>query len=308
MDKRLKASFVPSPNWGDLCTPYFLRKLNIPFIWTHHNIQKKVVMVGSVIQGGTKPNTYVWGPGLMFIHRNKVDKDGIFAAVRGPKTIEALKNLNIDISNTIIGDPASILPKIYQPKVEKKYKLGIIPHMQDGKEVKEFMEKNRHLFENTLVINSNRRLSNFEDYIDEVNSCEKILSTSLHGVICAHAYNIPVKWMKLGDRLMGDDIKFYDHFESIGLDIDKDNLKLKGFPIDENVEIKNTNHIELLNKNAKNLWNCRPWKVLGDEYYVDLDEENWQKQCYPEKFTFNKDKEVLWVFNGEVIEDNSIKF
>jgi pyruvyltransferase len=308
MDKRLKVSFVPSNNWGDLCTPYILRKLNIPFVWTHHLIEKKVVMVGSVILGATKPNSYVWGAGIMYAQRNEINKNGIFAAVRGPKTIEALKKLDIDTNNIVIGDPANILPKLYKPKVEKKYKLGIISHMVDGEEVKNFMQENKHLFENTLIIHSNKKLTNFEEYIDEVNSCEKILSTSLHGVICAHAYNVPVKWMKLGNRLMGDDVKFYDHFESIGLDIDKDNLKLDGFPVDENIEIKNTNHIELLNKNAENLWNCRPWKFLSDEYYVDLDKENWEKECYTEDFTYNKNNEVLWIFNGEVINDDNIKF
>lgn len=252
-------------------------------------------MIGSVIRGGTKPDTYVWGVGIMF-NRDKIDKKGIFKAVRGPRTLKKLEDMGVDTKDIVIGDPACLLQKIYQPDVEKKYKLGIIPHMQDGVEIKNFMKENRDKFKDTIIINSNRTLKNFEDYIDQVNSCEKILSTSLHGIICAHTYNIPVKWMKLGNRLMGDDVKFHDHFESIGLSIDKDNLKIEGFPEDENVIIEPTNHIDKLKENAENLWKLRPWENVSEEYYVDIDSENWKDECYPPKYNGKTHEDVEPIF------------
>ena len=58
-----------------------------------------------------------------------------------------------------------------------------------------------------------------EAFIDEMLSCEALLSTSLHGVIVAHAYGIPVRWCVATDaarQIHGDGTKFEDYFQSVG--------------------------------------------------------------------------------------------
>lgn len=286
MNKRLKVSFVPFSNFGDTCVPYILKKLDIPFVFCHHTVHKKMTMIGSVIQGSSKPNTAVWGPGLMHA-KDDANRNANYIAVRGPRTLQRLNDLGIDCSKTVIGDPAILLPKVYQPKVEKKYKLGIIPHMIDGHVIR-YIRENKDRFPNTKVIDANTKVSQIEGFIDQVNSCEKILSTCLHGIICAHAYNVPVKWMRVGDGLMGDDVKFHDHFESLNLSLSELNMPIDLIK-DENVEVEPTNHIDTLNKNADNLWAVRPWPNLSDDYYVDLDNEEWTKECYPENY-----KDKIW--------------
>jgi hypothetical protein len=60
-----------------------------------------------------------------------------------------------------------------------------------------------------------------EAFIDEVNRCEYILSTSLHGLIVCHAYGIPAAWCEVPDgeaKLPGDGTKFHDHMLSVGLE------------------------------------------------------------------------------------------
>ncbi|MFD1079906.1 polysaccharide pyruvyl transferase family protein, partial [Longispora fulva] len=51
----------------------------------------------------------------------------------------------------------------------------------------------------------------------EILECEKVLSTSLHGLIVAHAYGIPAVWVKMSDKIFGNDIKYADYLESVGL-------------------------------------------------------------------------------------------
>ena len=93
--------------------------------------------------------------------------------------------------------------------IEKKYKLGIIPHFIHYTQVNE-MYKND---DNILVINIINK--DIELIINDMLRCEKIISSSLHGLIVSDAYNIPNKWIKFNNLIKGDDTKFYDYFKSV---------------------------------------------------------------------------------------------
>lgn len=280
MDKRLKVNFVPFSNFGDTSVPYMLGKLNIPFIFTHHTVEKKILMTGSILGVGSRKDTIVWGSGI--IQNNiKPLTNCYYRAVRGPRTLEKVQSVGVDISNIALGDPAMLLPRVYQPSQEKKYKLGIIPHMVDYDYVRKHVMDNPDKFPNTIVIDANTNTRQIEGFIDKVNQCEKIVSTSLHGIICAHAYGIPAKWMKISNKLAGDDVKFQDHFESVGLY----NQTYVGLIDNENVEIE-----PFVSKlNLDSLWNCRPWIDAPDDYYVDLDNPEWTKEVY-----FDGYKDRIW--------------
>ncbi|MEZ3832638.1 hypothetical protein QQX37_26400, partial [Klebsiella pneumoniae] len=76
-------------------------------------------------------------------------------------------------------------------------------------------------FKNKYRINKNIKVidlktKDIEFVVDEIISCEYILSTSLHGVIVAQAYDIPTLWIKHND-INTDGIKFYDYFDSVGI-------------------------------------------------------------------------------------------
>ncbi|WP_323008563.1 polysaccharide pyruvyl transferase family protein [Paracoccus sp. (in: a-proteobacteria)] len=53
-----------------------------------------------------------------------------------------------------------------------------------------------------------------EDTIDAFLSCEKIITTSLHGLIIADAYNIPNAWL-IADTGAGKEYKFWDYLISV---------------------------------------------------------------------------------------------
>ena len=44
-------------------------------------------------------------------------------------------------------------------------------------------------------------------------------------MIIAHAYGIPAVWQKFSDKVFGDDIKYKDYLESIGLEFYQPEIK-----------------------------------------------------------------------------------
>ena len=167
--------------------------------------------VGSIMRL-CNSNTIIWGSGIRDIDQNI--KKGIIRSVRGPLTRNRLIQIKCECP-PIYGDPGLFLSKIYYHKnIKKKYKLGLTPHSSQYNNVYN-MYKNEN---NVLVIDL--RTKNIEKVINNILSCERIASSSVHGIVVSNAYNIPVKWIKF-DKLYGDDTKFYDHFKSIGVNVEK---------------------------------------------------------------------------------------
>ena len=51
--------------------------------------------------------------------------------------------------------------------------------------------------------------------VREIASCAAVLSTSLHGLIVADAYDIPAAWATLAPDLMGGTFKFHDYESNV---------------------------------------------------------------------------------------------
>ena len=93
-----------------------------------------------------------------------------------------------------------------------EYKFGIIPHYNDFKLVKDNFQDNKNVLVIDLMTND------IESKTDEFLKCERIISSSLHGIIIAHAYKIPAIWQRFSDVPFGDNIKFQDYFESVKIE------------------------------------------------------------------------------------------
>ena len=90
-----------------------------------------------------------------------------------------------------------------------------------------------------LFIDILREETKITEFIDDICSCEKIISSSLHGIIIANAYGIPAKWFIIDNLpLEGSPYKkFYDYFISVNMPIQQPLI------LDENCFI--TNKIKL---------------------------------------------------------------
>lgn len=207
--------FKEKENYGDLLAKYLVEKITGKDIkWVHPKKQAwykwdktNYLAIGSIIHHATK-DSIVWGSGIIN-HKQEVAKAD-FRAVRGPKTREYLMKLGYDCPE-VYGDPALLLLEFYNPEVEKKYKFGVIPHYHD-------LALAREIFDNkpdTLVIDL--MTLDVEEITQQIMSCEKTISSSLHGLIVSHAYNIPSIWVEFSKKIFGDGVKYLDYFESVEL-------------------------------------------------------------------------------------------
>lgn len=205
-------------NFGDAINPLLIESLSgkkTLRISPEYYKKPHIFAIGSILQLANK-HTIIWGSGLISKDTMPLERPKRVCAVRGPKTRELLLKNEIDCPE-IYGDPALLLPKIYNPTIEKKYKLGIVPHYVDN-DAKWLQSVNDP---EVLIINPHR--DNPLEFINELLSCEKIAASSLHGLITADAYKIPSTWIKFSDKIIGEGFKYLDYFLSVNRD-DKEPL------------------------------------------------------------------------------------
>lgn len=249
--KKINLIFWNSPNFGDLLSPFIVSSLSACKTyykykakrwWTELIIcllkfdfskilhilypwQKSLISIGSVIAWGNRQSV-VWGAGLL--RRDEAVAVGRIYAVRGKYTRDVLLKKGYFVPE-IYGDPAILLPLIYHPKSKMKLgKIGIIPNWE---ETDFFLEKYGTIY-HVIDLRTDRLC----DVIEDIVSCEYILSTSLHGIIVAHTYGVKALWIKKGN-IQTDGIKFDDYFSSVQIDryspienfdvvlMDKNNIK-----------------------------------------------------------------------------------
>lgn len=222
--------------------------------------EKNILAIGSIIALGNK-KSIIWGSG--FMNQHETFRGGKVYAVRGKLTNEKLKKIGFE-GCEIFGDPALLIPLILPPSYEKKYEVAIIPHWR---EVDYFKSKYSNQYKILDI-----RTDNVKEFIDELTSCRYVLSTSLHGIILSHAYNIPALWIKEG-YIDTDGFKFYDYFSSVEIpfydgisDFDSYLLNNTWKSIFDKYKI-NSLPLKSIRVIQKNLITVAPFKVL-DKYKI----------------------------------------
>lgn len=207
-------------NWGDELNYYLMQQISgRPIViyngfWLARHLHlTNYLCIGTLLdtKNYSNLNTIVWGNGVSgqeedFIHPKQI------CSVRGKETRQYLLKHGVECP-AVYGDVALLLPRYYISTCkEKKYKLGIIPHVIDLDF--DVINKIRETQTDILIID----LAHYEkwtDVIDQICSCEIIASSSLHGLIVSDAYNIPNCWITLSGKISGGLFKFYDYFSSV---------------------------------------------------------------------------------------------
>ena len=133
-------------------------------------------------------------------------------AVRGPLTRNFLLKNGVDCP-PIYGDPALLLPLFYKPYIVKKYKLGVVPHISDQDNC--FLQSLMKEHPDVLVVDM-KNYTHWQDVVNQICSCDFIISSSLHGLIISDAYAIPNVWVEFSNKIIGNRFKFRDYFASVG--------------------------------------------------------------------------------------------
>lgn len=231
-------------NYGDLLSPYIVRELSgeqivqknyfvgnlnshIYNLWRclRHGdfrlhdrylfpFEKNLVGIGSILYTGNS-RSMIWGSGFM----SDCEKcgGGNVYAVRGKYSLEMLKQqqkdgLHITFHEPVVlGDPALLLPWLIPASTDKLHKVGIIPHFSEYDYFSEQYGDRYHII--------NLQSDDIEGVTNEITSCQYVLSSSLHGIIVAHAYGIPALWIEhTGLESYTKGFKFRDYFSVVGID------------------------------------------------------------------------------------------
>lgn len=190
--------------------------------------------------------------GAGFMHKEtekgeKLTKNLKVYAVRGKLTKNRLEKLMGKSIDCVLADPGILLSYIYPYESEKKYKVGIIPH---------FIDKKASGLDNINLNKYNCKIINIEQDIEslykEINECECILSSSLHGLVFADSYNIPNRQIILSDKILGGLYKYQDYYSAYDMELPKpidlrkeyindntiDNIMQEYIPLDQLIKVK----------------------------------------------------------------------
>ena len=208
---RVPLHWCEGSNWGDALSPVLVELLSgkpvLHLDGLHHD---RYFAIGSILDGANE-RAEIWGSGFIRDNGMVIGKPKAIHAVRGPLSRALLLQQGVDCPE-VYGDPALLLPHFFNPDVPKHYSVGIIPHYVDKKSA--WLERYRHA-PGVLILDIE---GGIQDFVCAVKSCEVVISSSLHGLICADAYGIPNAWVQFSDEVVGGDFKFRDYCRSIGAD------------------------------------------------------------------------------------------
>lgn len=160
--------------------------------------------IGSIL-GFRCQDAVIWGSGLLnpgktYLQRLALSRLDI-RSVRGPGTRAELLKIGKECPE-VYGDPAILMPRIYQPAdTQKRYDTSLILHYTDRADADTGLHRIGIL------------TRDYEGFIDEIVRSKRVISSSLHGVILAEAYGVPAVLLLQEGK---DIFKYLDWYHSTG--------------------------------------------------------------------------------------------
>lgn len=203
-----------TPNFGDLLAPLLLERFaGIKASWSPV-CGADIVSIGSLLEH-IPPlwEGYILGTGSLYESSRLHLHTGTATvlALRGP-----LSAKKCPPGNFAIGDPGLLAPDLIAPPYEpdKLYDLGVVPHWTDTY----LAQDERFKLDAPWVTKVISPAQDPMTVIREISHCQKIVTSSLHGMILADSFGIPRRFEPAKDwsPSEGGMFKFKDYLASIG--------------------------------------------------------------------------------------------
>jgi len=173
-----------------------------------------MIAIGSILnrekkakRWGFQRKLHVWGAGSgnlddVFCSRHH------YHAVRGQK---CLAQINQPKSQPVLGDPGLLASSLVAKPGTKKIRVGLIPHIahRTAPEITDLLSR----IPGAKIIDV---YSPVKQVLEEIASCEFVLSTSLHGLIVADSYGVPNQWLML-ERNVRKEFNYQDYYSSFAM-------------------------------------------------------------------------------------------
>ena len=175
---------------------------------------ERMTAVGTIGHAQRGGKVHIWGTGFdlnrgptgaVGTYQVPEDTTLVVHAVRGKQTATGLRRLGVEVPD-IFGDPVWFLPRLFPFTDLKKNSTwassSIFPNWTSPQREPRCAQISCAIIsrpsspENIKIINTytDANLTGMRDKIEEIVSCRRILSTSLHGLVIAETYNIPCAW------------------------------------------------------------------------------------------------------------------
>lgn len=182
-------------NFGDELGPAVLARLGYRVDRVADMGDADLLAAGSLLEAASlhaRDGAIIWGSGLMRGYGVDVSRLDV-RAVRGPRTGAAI---GVDVPTC---DPGSLVPHLWdRPGV--RHRVGVVRH---------YIDRRTYPWADVVIDAS----SPVDEVIEAIGSCERIASSSLHGLIVATAWGMPA--LRLHHRdVAGGDFKWSDWLAS----------------------------------------------------------------------------------------------
>lgn len=202
-------------NFGDCLQPCILRHYGLTPVYATSQKNSDIILEGSIMQ--TIPADYkgiILGTGNC--HETPLYHFP-YARISGVRGALTMRNIAWDGNPEIIlGDPGLLMPLVYPCKKAPQYDIGIIPHFVDKKRPEILSMVKNTPGKRLLIIDV---LAHPKIVCRQMNLCKCIISSSLHGLILADAYDIPNVRFKINETQPEAwyDWKFDDYYSSFSM-------------------------------------------------------------------------------------------
>lgn len=218
-----------SLNFGDGINKLFWEKITEKKI-INNNSNLHYITTGSIMclvnnksiifgTGFIDKNADIGGCNFKSINNNIYQTPHSIIAVRGPLSRQKLLDFKIQCPENY-GDPLILMPCIYNnyKNIQNNIFIGIIPHYIDKKnENYNLLKKNLENKGYNVIYIDIEVGNDYKRFIDNINKCNYIISSSLHGIIMGIVYKKKTIYIEFSKNVIGNGFKFQDFFKSINV-------------------------------------------------------------------------------------------